>query len=1123
MSTLGAEHRISGEVTGLRRRASKLRRELDEEPLKTSESPFALIFNGVSDLLFLIGVEAGPQFRCLMINHSYVKRTGRTREQIEGKLIEEIVSPEQARFVIAKYTAAIQTRGLIVYEESADVPAGQLVVETTLTPVFDEQGNCTHLLGDSRDITERKRMEKALRESEERHRHLFENANDALATFTLDGTITAVNRAAEQLIGWSRAELIGQHVNKVATPASVALAEERAQHFLAGKRLPSSMFEAELVHKDGSIVAVEARTNAIRNAAGKPIGFQGIYRDITERRRTEEALQEAYADLERRVQERTAVLQQVNEALRAEIEERKRVEAALRAAEEDYRMLFKNAVEGIYRSSLDGKQLRANPALVKLNGYSSEEEQIAGVNDIATEWYVDPHRREEFARILEEQGTVTDFESEIYRHKTRERIWISETARLVRDTDGAPLYYEGTVQDITAYKHAEETLRALNESLEQKIVERTAELTQTNNALQREIDRRKRTEEALRESEQRYRDLFENANDMITTLALDGTFTSVNKQAEITLGFSRNELIGTDSHMIALPSSAALGDERTRRVLAGERVPSMFEIEVIRKDGRTVPLEARIRFIRDKNGLPVGFQGIYRDITERKKAERALRESEERYRIVSQSISDYAFSFHLDAQGEPTLEWLTDSFTQVTGYSVSELLRKPNPISQYVHPEDLDQILYAIRSVQPGKPTTYEFRIIRKDGVVRWLQSRVQGIADENGKLMRLYGAAHDVTGRKLADTALRESEQRYRAVVETQTELVCRFRPDTTLTFVNDAYCRYFGKSREELLGTSFLALIPGHAQPATKAHVESLIVNPRLVVNEHEALVAGGHCRWQRWTDQAIFDYTGRLLEFQSTGLDITEQKRAEEALRQLQAELAHVNRVTSMGEMAASIAHEVNQPLGAIVGNADICLRWLANEMLNLDQVREALSDIIKDGHRASTVIARIRSLIKRETLQKTSFNINEVIGEAVALASHEVQRQLVRLRTELAADLPSVLGDRIQLGQVMLNLIMNGIEAMSGVEGRARNLILRSGRHGADRVLITVQDCGAGIDPREAKRIFAPFHTTKPGGMGMGLAICQSIVEAHGGRLWVESNDGLGAAFQFTLPSSCEEEK
>src|SRR5262245_48719814 len=244
-----AERELCREVEALHRQTPELRRELAAEVRKSSESQLALIFNGVSDLLFLIGVEAGPQFRCLSVNPSYVKTTGWTHEHVEGKLVHEFLSAEKTRFVIEKYTAAMQTHSPTTYEESTDVPVGRLVVETTLTPVFDEQGACIYLLGASRDITERKRMVQALQESEERYRNLFEHANDAIATFTLDGVITAVNRAAEQLVGWPRAELIGQHASKVATPAAVALAEERTQRFLAGERLPSSMFEAELVHR----------------------------------------------------------------------------------------------------------------------------------------------------------------------------------------------------------------------------------------------------------------------------------------------------------------------------------------------------------------------------------------------------------------------------------------------------------------------------------------------------------------------------------------------------------------------------------------------------------------------------------------------------------------------------------------------------------------------------------------------------------------------------------------------------------------------------------------------------------------------------------------------------------
>lgn len=297
-----------------------------------------------------------------------------------------------------------------------------------------------------------------LPQTEEHYRTIFENANDAIAFIALDGTLTSVNRSAERLAGLPREQLIGRSFTQFLTPVSALFAQERIERALAGEPLPST-FELELLRPNSRTVAVEARTRFLRDTQGTIVGILGIYRDITERKQVEETLRQAHAELEQRIQERTADLAQANAALRAEIAERKRAEGVARAAEREYRALFENAVEGIYRSSLDGHQLRANPTLVRLNGYESEAEMLLAVNDIAGEWYVDPNRRNEFQRILAEHGTVTEFESEVYRHKTRERIWISETARLVRDQHGTPLYYEGTVQDITARKRDEEQLR----------------------------------------------------------------------------------------------------------------------------------------------------------------------------------------------------------------------------------------------------------------------------------------------------------------------------------------------------------------------------------------------------------------------------------------------------------------------------------------------------------------------------------------------------------------------------------------------------------------------------------------------------------------------------------------
>ena len=238
-------------------------------------------------------------------------------------------------------------------------------------------------------------------------------------------------------------------------------------------------------------------------------------------------------------------------------------------------------------------------------------------------------------------------------------------------------------------------------------------------------------------------------------------------------------------------------------------------------------------------------------------------------------------------------------------------------------------------------------------------------------------------------------------------------------------------------------------------------------------------------------------------------------EGALRETQAELAHVSRVTTMGELAASIAHEVNQPLVGVVMNASASLRLLDRKSPDLVETREAIRAILRDGNRAADVVSRMRALFKKARPAKEQLNINEAIEEVVILTRGEARRNEVALRMELAAYLPLIMADRVQVQQVVMNLILNGIEAMRAVEDRERDLLIKTQRSVEDRLLVAVQDSGIGLDPGNVERIFDAFHTTKPGGMGMGLSISRSIVENHGGRLWAIPNDGPGATFQFTL--------
>jgi PAS domain S-box-containing protein len=286
-----------------------------------------------------------------------------------------------------------------------------------------------------------------------------------------------------------------------------------------------------------------------------------------------------------------------------------------------------------------------------------------------------------------------------------------------------------------------------------------------------------------------------------------------------------------------------------------------------------------------------------------------------------------------------------------------------------------------------------------------------------------------------------------------------------------------------------------------------------------DYRIVLPGGTIKHIHAVAHPMFNGSGGLVEYIGTVMDVTEHRRAEEELRQAQADLAHVNRVTTMGELTASLAHEINQPIAAAVTNANTCLRWLAAGTPNLEEARAAVTRIVKDGTRAAEIIKRIRLLFKKGTLQRELVNVNEVIREMIVLLRGEATRYSVSFRTGLAADLPQVMGDRVQLQQVLMNLMLNGIEAMKDVEG-TRELVVKSQREENEHILVSVSDTGVGLPPHQADEIFKAFFTTKAQGTGMGLSISRSIVESHGGRLWAGDNSPRGASFYISLPTEVE---
>jgi PAS domain S-box-containing protein len=359
----------------------------------------------------------------------------------------------------------------------------------------------------------------------------------------------------------------------------------------------------------------------------------------------------------------------------------------------------------------------------------------------------------------------------------------------------------------------------------------------------------------------------------------------------------------------------------------------------------------------------------------------------------------------------------------------------------------------------------------------------------------------------------LREREARIRRLVDANIVGIVIWDYQGRIIETNQAFLDIVGYAREDLASLRWTDLTPAEWRDVDDQAFAELKAAGTVQPREKEYFRKDGS-RVPVLVARAVFEWNPD--EGVAFVLDLTERKHVEGALRDAQANLAHVMRVTTLGELTASIAHEVNQPLAGVVANAEACLRWLDRETPDLEEARQSVRWIMDDGNRASEVIRRVRALARKTSIERVALDLNEVVREVMALVQGELINHAVSLRLELAPALSTILGDRVQLQQVIINLVMNGIEAMQSITERPRELTIRSRQDEAGQVLVSVTDCGVGISAENANRLFNAFFTTKSSGMGMGLSICRSIVEAHGGRLSASGNDGPGATFQFALP-------
>jgi PAS domain S-box-containing protein len=389
--------------------------------------------------------------------------------------------------------------------------------------------------------------------------------------------------------------------------------------------------------------------------------------------------------------------------------------------------------------------------------------------------------------------------------------------------------------------------------------------------------------------------------------------------------------------------------------------------------------------------------------------------------------------------------------------------------------------------------------------------------ADIASRMLLVGQMLFSALSRRGAETSLRTSEERYRTVVESQADLICRYLPDTTLTFVNEAYCRYFGRNRDELIGHRFVELVPERSRDSARLRVQSLMRNPRVDVDEHEVLRPDGTIGWLQWSDYAIFGRDGRIVEFQGIGRDVTDRKRMQEA----EDRLADAARLTVLGELATSIAHEIRQPLGAILSNTEAAEMLLENGLPGerVDEIREILADIHREDLRASAVIQRIRSLMQHHAPSMEPLDVNGVARDVAEFVGPDARRRGAHVELDLTEGLLPVSGDPVQLQQVLLNLAVNALDAMGDTPAGLRRVRIRTYAK-EDSVILEVRDSGHGIDPEVLPRLFQSFVTTRRDGLGLGLSLSRSIVEAHGGRITAENNPTRGATFRCILPAEAE---
>jgi PAS domain S-box-containing protein len=624
--------------------------------------------------------------------------------------------------------------------------------------------------------------------------------------------------------------------------------------------------------------------------------------------------------------------------------------------------------------------------------------------------------------------------------------------------------------------------------------------------------RRRRAEENLRESEQNLRSLVETTAAIPWQADLETwVFTYVGPQAVKLLGYPLEQWYEKDFWVDNLhPDDRELA-VKTRLTFSKTTEQFEFDYRMIAVSGKTVWVHDIIH-CEHQNGEPLQLRGFLIDITERKQAEEALRESEDRFRDMANTAPVMIWMSGPDK----LCTFFNKGWLDFTGRVLEQELG--NGWVEVVHPDDRDRCVKIYESAfEARQEFTMDYRLRRSNGEYRWITDKGVPRFEHDGTFLGYIGTCTDITENRLSQEELERQRAFLRQVIDIDPNFIFVKDREGRFTLVNQAVANAYGTSVDELIGKTDADFNPNRDEVEFFHRIDLEVMDTlqqRFIPEEH-ITDARGKVRWLQTVKRPIIEKDGSTNQVLGTSTDITQRREAESELRQQREELAHVTRISAMGELAASLAHELNQPLTAILSNAQAAQRFLSAEPPDIEEVREILKDIVQDNSRAGEVIRRLRALVKKEQPDFAPLQMLSLIDDVVSLLHSDAILQNVRVSLELGRELPLVCGDKIQLQQVVLNLLLNAFDAMKGCPAHERHVIVRGGSEDGT-VKVAVRDRGIGLSRDKLDKIFQPFYTTKRDGLGIGLSICRSIIEAHGGRLWAENNPDRGATFYFTVP-------